>query len=404
MNLIRKLTAAICLLSFGAANATTITTPPQPIPSTYNGMSSIGVAAWTPWPAVPFATLRMWNTGTRWNQVETSRGAYNWSKMDSVVNLARSKGADVIYTFGGTPRWASSQPNESCLYGSGSCAPPYSMNDWTNYVTAVAERYKGKIKYYELWNEPNDSHYYSGPLSTLATMAQYAYNAIKAVDPSAQVLTPCPTWSSSGSPYSWMDRYLSTGAGAWADGVAYHAYPGSSPAEFIINSVTGMRNAMANHGISKPLYITEAGWGLNSSLSDQDKQANFMARYLILAWAKSVTKVVWYAYDDQNWGTLWDPHTGLHKAGQQYINLHKWLLGATMVGCNQGTDGTWICDLMRANGYSAQILWNPNSTKVVNVSTSFIWIRSLTGSLGNFYGGHVTVGPKPILIENQLAF
>ena len=405
LNLIRKLTAAICVFSFGVANAaTSIATPSQSIPSSYNGMSEIGVAAWSPWPSVSFGTLRMWNTGTRWNQVETSRGGYNWSKMDSVVNMARSKGVDVIYTFGGTPRWASSNPNQGCLYGSGSCAAPYSMNDWTNYVTTVAKRYKGRIRYYELWNEPNDPHYYTGSISTLRTMAQYAYNAIKAVDPSAQVLTPCPTWGPSGSPATWMDNYLATGAGAWADGIAYHAYPGNSPAEFIVNSVAGMRGAMAKHGISKPLYLTEGGWGLTSSLSNQTLQANFLARYLILAWAKGVNKVVWYAYDDQNWGALWDPRGGLHKPGQQYNNLRKWLVGATMSGCNQGSDGTWVCNLRRPNGYSAQILWNPNTTKGFNVSTSFTWIRNLGGSVGNFNPGHVTVGPSPILIENLKVF
>ena len=29
------------------------------------------------------------------------------------------------------------------------------MQDYADFVTAVAERYRGRVKYYQLWNEPN---------------------------------------------------------------------------------------------------------------------------------------------------------------------------------------------------------------------------------------------------------
>jgi hypothetical protein len=121
----------------------------------------------------------MWNVGTRWNQIETS------------------------------PAWASSNAGQSCLFGRGSCASPHSMSDLSIFAKAVATCYKGRIKYYELWNEPNDTHYYTGSMSNMVAMAQTIRDAIKSVDSSAVILSPCPTWSSSGSPYSWMSSFLS---------------------------------------------------------------------------------------------------------------------------------------------------------------------------------------------------
>jgi hypothetical protein len=347
----------------------------------------------------------MWDTGTRWNQIETSRGSYKWSKPDAVVNLARSKGKDLIYTFGGTPTWASSNAGQSCLYGNGSCAAPHSMSDLSTFAKAVATRYKGRIKYYELWNEPNDTHYYTGSMSNMVTMAQTIRDAIKSVDSSAVILSPCPTWSSSGSPYSWMSSFLSEGGGSHFDIASYHAYSGSSAPEFIVNSVQNMRNALTSHGYgSKQIFITEGGWGQNSYVSSEDQRANFVARYLVLAWAKGVKKMVWYAYDSTDWGTLYTSSGGLRPAGTAYNQVYKWLTGATMHGCSEDSNGTWACTLTRASGYSGQIIWNPSKTTGHDVSSGLTRKRTLSGSLSGFSGGYVTVGPKPILVENKAGF
>ena len=57
-------------------------------------------------------------------------------------------------------------------------APPSSMSYWDNYVTAIATHAAGRIKYWELWNEPNEATY-CGDMPTIITMAQHAYQIIK---------------------------------------------------------------------------------------------------------------------------------------------------------------------------------------------------------------------------------
>jgi Cellulase (glycosyl hydrolase family 5) len=400
----RHILGTVCLLSLLTAvsvASTTITTPTSTVPTTYQGMSENGVAAWSPWPGVSFGTFRMWDTGTRWNQIETSSGSYSWSKADKIVNLALSNGKDLVYTFGGTPTWASSAPTQTCLYGNGSCAAPRSMSDLSTYAKAVATRYKGKIKYYELWNEPNDQQFYKGTISSMVAMAQTIHDAIKSVDPNAVILSPCATYSSAGSPSTWMNSFLSAGGGSYFDIASYHAYSGSNAPEFIINSVQGMRNALINHGYgNKQLFITEGGWGEDKYLTNDDQRANFVARYVVLAWAKGVSKVVWYAYDNPTWGTLWSSSTGLRPSGTAYNQVYKWLTGATMTGCSQDSNGTWKCTLTRSSGYSGEILWNPSKTTGYNVSSSLTHKVTLSGSLSTVSGGYVTVGPKPILVQN----
>jgi cellulase (glycosyl hydrolase family 5) len=408
VSIFQRIAAIVCLLSVLAGvsfSTTSFSGPTAAIPADYFGMSENQVAGSSPFPAVAFKTLRMWDVGTRWSQIETSNGYYNWSKADKVVNLALSNGKDIMYTFGGTPTWASSNPTQACLYGYGSCASPKYMSDLADFARQLATRYKGKIKYYELWNEPNDTHYYTGSMSAMVTMSQTIRDAVKSVDPTAIVLSPCPTWSSSGSPTIWLASYLSAGGGAYFDIASYHAYAGPNAPEFIVNSVQGIRNTLTNAGYgSKKIYITEGGWGQNKYLTSTDLQSNFLARYYVLAWGKGLSKMVWYSYDNSGWDTLWTSTSGLLPPGNAYKQVVKWMTGATMTNCAQDSNSTWSCSLTRPNGYAAKIIWNPAKTTGFNVPTSMVRKWTLSGSLSNFSGGYVTVGPKPILVENMAGF
>src|SRR5436853_263554 len=87
--------------------------------------------------------------------------------------------------------WAPAQTT-ICAGGPGQCYAPYSMTDWSNFIWALTSRYKYKIRYYELWNEPNASNWWSGSTSQMVQMASIAYGIIKKQDPGATVLSPAP--------------------------------------------------------------------------------------------------------------------------------------------------------------------------------------------------------------------
>ncbi len=100
----------------------------------------------------------------------------------------------------------------------------------------------------------------------MVAMSQTIHDAIKSVDPNAIILSPAPTWSSTGAPYPWMASYLSAGGGPYFDIASYHAYPGANPPEFIVNSIQNFRNALTNGGYSssKKIFISECGWSQNT--------------------------------------------------------------------------------------------------------------------------------------------
>ena len=175
----------------------------------------------------------------------------------------------------------------------GSMRIPANIKDWDDFVRAVATFSGGRIKYWELWNEPNDPHSYCGDVRTMVTLAQHASEIIKGIDPSAMILSPGVV---SGSGPSWLDGFLSAGGGAYVDIIAFHGY-WSSTAEDICKVVISYQNVTKAHNMAaKPLWDTEASWaGRNGGvggLTDISQRAAFLAKYFILHWSLGVPRMV----------------------------------------------------------------------------------------------------------------
>jgi hypothetical protein len=106
------------------------------------------------WPAVDFGTWRTWITGSGmvWADLEPTKGCFDWRKMDAGMAKAEQRGIKVLHTLGISPTWASSNPTgQGPYYGPGQTWPPRNLADWTDYVRAVARRYKGRSAAYGAW-------------------------------------------------------------------------------------------------------------------------------------------------------------------------------------------------------------------------------------------------------------
>jgi hypothetical protein len=124
-----------------------------------------------PWPQETFNSIRLWDTGTTWSDINTAPGVYDWTAVDGWMNAATQHQVGVLFTLGMTPQWASSDPgNTSCNNGPGACAPPDDLNPdgtgtdqhWKDFVTAIMQHVGTQVGYFEIWNEPNNPNYFSG--------------------------------------------------------------------------------------------------------------------------------------------------------------------------------------------------------------------------------------------------
>ena len=365
-----------------------------------------GIFKGTPWPPMPIAGIRLWDTFTYWGLIETSRGTYDWPALDRWLDQAHAHGADVLYTFGVTPTWATSNPTAKCDYNPGGCYPPQNMQDWDDFVRAMATHSAGRIKYWELWNEANQHEYWSGGIPALVTMAQHAYTIIKSIDPTAKVFTPSGVGGATDTS-TFLDKFLAAGGFQYVDGVAFHGYVNSIPSapEDVNRIVDAVRGVMAKYGLGgRPLWDTESSWGPANHLPNEDDQVGFVARHYILQWSKGVQRDYWYAWNDTNYGTLWDigTHT-IRRPGVAYKELDNWLSGAELTTpCAMSPDSTWTCGLTLRDGMPAQVVWNSSvsasSTLQFRPTPNYVGYKSLDGSATQISAGSVQIGNKPLLL------
>jgi len=340
------------------------------------------------WPNIGFRTQRLWDAQVAWNSIETSRGSFNWSKLDTWINLAQQHNVELLYTFGKTPSWANSTGN--------STKPPDNMKDWDDFVRAIVTHAAGRIKVWEVWNEPNATNFWTGSNAQLVTMAQHAYNIIKSVDPNAIVLTPAPQGSSA---YQWMDGYFAAGGAPYADAVSFHGYINPTNVEANLNTlISNMRNVMGKYGQQqKPLWNTEASWGQNSNYPDYTLEATVTARMYLLQYPR-VARFYWYGWDMQTWGTLWWWTGGIRPAGVAYGQVHNWMAGNTMTPCS-ASGSVWTCKITRPDGSTGLVVWNASGSS--SFATSYIHKHTISGAVSTVSGGSVTITNSPVLLDNN---
>ena len=422
-----------CLLSCGGGNSGSGPTPPPVFGAVPASLFSMTVHDNQNWPSVPAASIRLWITGTSWGDLNPAPSVYNFSNLDVWIATAQAHNVDVLYTFGETPAWASSSPATVCgTNGSpnGSCAPPNDLNadgtganqHWKDFVTAVVTRANGKIKYWEIWNEPTIAGYWTGTNQQMLRLAQDAYTIIKAIDPNALVTTPSPSTGINGVA-NWMGPYLALGGGKYADIMAFQGYNWSTQAgvypqpEAIVPLVNNLEAVLVSNGQNtKPLWCTEGGWGdtTGNGFVDQDMHAAFLARHYLLQESEGVDRYYWFAWDNgfDSLGLpdgLWVPTTGITLAGTAYQQVENWIVGATPTAQCSANGNIWTCSYTRANGYQAEAIWDTSKscangvcgTSPQSAPSQYVHYRDLSGNTTTISGGTVPVGAKPILLENQ---
>jgi hypothetical protein len=136
-------------------------------------------------------------TEGQWQIVEPSPGVWNWSALDQAV--AANAGRKIVVTAFIRPSWVTNN----------------FLPQFLTYVTAMAQRYNGRIYGIQIWNEPwfttvtanglawgDIGNPYTGNIAvdlpvfeqTLATLIQSSRQAIQSVSPSMQIVGP--DWSS----------------------------------------------------------------------------------------------------------------------------------------------------------------------------------------------------------------
>lgn len=376
------------------------------------------------WPGIPFGSLRLWDTDTRWQNMNPGRGVYNFTKLDRYLEAANRHGLrDVLLTLGSTPTWASADPGYgNCDYSSlapGDCAPPSDLEAdgtganqfWRDFIYNLGVHLAGldpsthtTVSYFTVWNEftrgaasrpsswlgtglqlqrmAQDANCIltgrgvitaTGQACTVANMHEPAVGFL----PAAKMGTPDAV-PQAGS----LSRYGAYLAGAGAldsvDMVAAHAYAYRGIGETypdigesgLPDQWTHLVAVLPQVAGSLPVWSTEGSWGDTTlNLPDPDMQMGYVARYYLLGWSVGFRRLYWYAADN-SWGRL------IRQSGVDGCDDHR-----ARTGCPTAAATAWtqVYNWMVGNEMTAacapaasETVWTcallrPNHTKMLAV-------------------------------------
>jgi hypothetical protein len=202
--------------------------------------------------------------------VEPNRGSYKSSTLsywDRAITLSRQAGAQVIIMIDESPSWARDTTNGN--------APPRDVNEYARFAGYVANRWRGQVAAYEIWNEPNGGAYRVEP-QQYGAMIKAAGPAIRAADPATKVMYAGTFTNDYGYMESVYDRHpdLSNyfdiiGAHPYVWGIgpdAYYRDPNGRISPRTFAGYRELRNTVRNRGGGdKPVWITEMGWATTST-------------------------------------------------------------------------------------------------------------------------------------------
>lgn len=346
--------------------------PGLAIPSAAFGQHVAGISAGAP-ADVELRSVRLWDTGTRWDQIETAPDRYTWDSLDAAVDNARSAGAtDILYVLGSTPQWAARDPQLPGLYGPGTTSLPKDTEDYVDYVRTVAERYKGRITSYQIWNEANTRSFYEGDWTALAKLTRRAHDAIKVIDPSAQVVAASSTVIPGKlfQTESFFVRYARAlhEAGDPVDAMAVHLYPvdANQGPNARARSIHATQRVLNKVGIDKPLWDTEVNYGdrrpgLPTVVPDTDTAVAYVARTYLDSATLGVARTYWYGWDLGMLGIDMTDGNGITPAGRAFLTVRDWLIDARPAGCRTQKN-VRRCHFTDTEGKPFTVVWTHSET------------------------------------------
>ena len=212
-----------------------------------------------------------------WEEIEPEKGKFmvpgttssSWAKYDKMVELAEKSGLQIIARVDRPPTWAKPAA------GSGK-GPIENYSDYGDFVYTLAKRYAGRIRYLQIWNEPNLYYEWGGvqPSSRdYVALLRLAYGRAKQADPNVLIISAplAPTLERSVralSDLDYLQQMYDEGAkgyfdilGANAFGQAFPPEDPPDPNRLNFQRVVLLRRIMEKNGdANKAVWINEYGW------------------------------------------------------------------------------------------------------------------------------------------------
>jgi len=231
-----------------------------------------------------------------------------WEKYDHIVALAEQYDLELIVRLSNPPAWSRAQGN-----GIGTYAPPDDFGDFGDFVHAVVSRYRGRIRFYQIWNEPNIyPEWGEQPVNPeeYVELLNVGSTRARAADPDVVIICGALAANIDLGPrdlndFIFLQRMYDAGAANYFDILAMQGYGlWSGPTDRrmqprVVNYSRPrfIRDIMVQNGDAhKPIWISEMNW----NVAPEDVEPRYgrvtleqQARYAVLAYQRAQKEWPW---------------------------------------------------------------------------------------------------------------
>lgn len=245
-----------------------------------------------------------------WASIQPRKGTWDWSQADALIESARKNNVQIAGVLCYLAPWASSAaPGETDQANRTRTFPIKDIQDWRNYVRAVLTRYHKDVRYWEIYNEFNAAAFTrKAVLKDYVEMVRSAFEVAQEVDPNCKIGIGCAEVD-----LGFLEQVISLGASDHFDFVNVHPYAllgaameGREPV--FLGMSANLRKMLAQTGQRRDiaLWISEIGYTSTDLPVAEDKQAQALAKGLVLSLVQGFERVFWFEGRGPSYGPSGD--------------------------------------------------------------------------------------------------
>jgi len=224
--------------------------------------------------------------GIKWVRMEVSvkrirpdRDTWDWEFTDRMVDALHRNGISIFGDLMWFPKWTKWFTGEA--YG-----------EYFKVVRAAAQRYRGKVLGWEIWNEPN-IHFWKGTQFEYFNLITQSFYRIREVDEDVPVI---------GLSLSGVDvDYARAFSGRWWErftDFSFHTYRAELDEDLFLDDIRKMSAA----GKECPVWLSEMGWSTGGqamqTCGEHDQASRLAREYMTAAGSGRVRAVCAYGFVD----------------------------------------------------------------------------------------------------------
>lgn len=237
---------------------------------------------------VDWARMDAW-----WSLVEPERGQFDFDYWDRVMDSYAENDIKLMVILCYGAAWEA---------GAGPITDE-ARAAFGDYVFQMVRRYRGTVREWEIWNEPNILPFWAPEpnVEDYATLLIEAYRRAKEADPTCVIVGG----ATAGADFDFVDGIFANGAGHSFDVLSYHTYGNRPTRDGAEAEVAGLRRILDENGRSDaPIWLSEHGIFTGPGGVSPREQARDIVRCAIWRLNAGVERCVylsmrdWFATDD----------------------------------------------------------------------------------------------------------